>query len=297
MNSAIKPYIALAFGILALGFSAFFVRWADAPGAVTAFYRMALATAALLPVYAVQRSGKLLPSRAWVWLPLLGGALTAFDLFCWNTALQYTRVANAVLLGNTAPLWVALFAAWVWREPLSKRFWFGLMLALSGAALVLSWDFILHPTLGWGDLLAVTAGVFYAGYYLVTQKSRQTLDTLTYMWWMNLGSALCLLLMTQALRMPLTGYDSQTWLAFGGAALISQAFGYLVIGYALGHLPASVVAPTMVGQPVLTALLAIPLMGEFLSPVQWIGGAAVLTGIVLVHQHRARAQKLALLEA
>lgn len=293
MPPTIKAYIALVFGILALGFSAFFVRWADAPGAVTAFYRMALATIALLPLYGLQQRCKLLPSRQWVWLPLLGGALTAFDLFCWNTALHYTRVANAVLLGNTAPLWVALFAAWVWHETLSRRFWAGLSLALSGAALVLSWDFILHPTLGWGDVLALTAGIFYAGYYLVTQKSRQTLDTLTYMWWMNLSSALCLLLIIQVLHIPLTGYNTQTWLAFGGAALVSQAFGYLVIGYALGHLPASVVAPTMVGQPVLTALLAIPLMGEFLSPPQWIGGAAVLIGIVLIHQHRARAQKLA----
>jgi drug/metabolite transporter (DMT)-like permease len=63
--------------------------------------------------------------------------------------------------------------------------------------------------------------------------------------------------------------------------------GYVSVGYALGHLPASLVAPTMVGQPVMTALLAIPLLGETLTPVQWIGGAAVLVGIVLVHRsHR-----------
>ena len=44
----------------------------------------------------------------------------------------------------------------------------------------------------------------------------------------------------------------------------------------------------MVGQPVMTALLAIPLLGETLMPVQWIGGAAVLLGIVLVHRsHRS----------
>ena len=36
----------------------------------------------------------------------------------------------------------------------------------------------------------------------------------------------------------------------------------LALAYALGHLPASIVAPTMVMQPVVTALLAIPLLGE-----------------------------------
>jgi drug/metabolite transporter (DMT)-like permease len=67
-------------------------------------------------------------------------------------------------------------------------------------------------------------------------------------------------------------------------ALITQVVGYVAVGYALGHLPASLVAPTMVGQPVVTALLAIPLLGEHLTTVQWLGGAAVLIGIYLVHR-------------
>jgi drug/metabolite transporter (DMT)-like permease len=62
--------------------------------------------------------------------------------------------------------------------------------------------------------------------------------------------------------------------------------GYLALGYALGHLPASVVSPTMLGQPVLTALLAIPILGESLHPVQWIGGLVVLGGIYLVNRSR-----------
>jgi drug/metabolite transporter (DMT)-like permease len=82
----------------------------------------------------------------------------------------------------------------------------------------------------------------------------------------------------------LTGYPAQTWLAFLGLAMVTQVVGYLAVGYALGHLPASLVAPTMVGQPVVTALLAIPLLGEHLAPVQWLGGAGVLLGIFLIHR-------------
>ena len=67
--------------------------------------------------------------------------------------------------------------------------------------------------------------------------------------------------------------------------------GYFSIAYALGHLPASVVSPTMVLQPVLTALLAIPLTGENLSPLQWMGGlAAVVGGIYLVNISQGNAQ-------
>ena len=84
----------------------------------------------------------------------------------------------------------------------------------------------------------------------------------------------------------MTGYSTQTYLAFLAAAIVSQTGGYLAVGYALGHLPASLVAPTMIGQPVVTALLAIPLLGEALITSQWLGGLSVLVGIYLVHRSR-----------
>ncbi|MBI3975725.1 MAG: EamA family transporter, partial [Armatimonadetes bacterium] len=64
------------------------------------------------------------------------------------------------------------------------------------------------------------------------------------------------------------------------------SLGYLAITYALGHLPASLVAPTLLGQPVVTAALAGPLLGEVLSWGHAAGGAAVLAGVYLVHRSR-----------
>ncbi|MBN2148202.1 MAG: DMT family transporter [Anaerolineales bacterium] len=284
----ILPYLALAAGIGCLSFSAMFVRWANAPGPVMAIYRIGIATVLLTPLYVRERrkAGLLLPGKVLLW-PLLGGVLTALDHAVWNTSVLYTSAANATLLGNTAPLWVALFAWLVFREKLGSLFWFGLVLALGGAAAVLGSDFLHHPTLGWGDMLALVAGVFYAGYFLTTQRGRQGLATLPYVWVVNLSASISLLLISLVLRLPLAGYSTTTYLAFVGAALVSQVGGYLALSYALGHLPASVVSPTMIGQPVLTALLAIPLLGEGLHAVQWIGGITVLLGIYLVHRSRA----------
>jgi len=92
------------------------------------------------------------------------------------------------------------------------------------------------------------------------------------------------------LKMPITGYPTQSYLAFLGAALVSQVGGYISIGYALGHLPASVVSPTLIGQPVVTAILAIPLLGEGLRTEQWLGGLVVLAGIYLVHRSREESE-------
>ena len=286
----ILPYLALGVAVLSLGFSALFARWAAAPGPVMAFYRIGLSTLILAPFFARQRlqEGKI-PRAVWIF-PLAGGLFTALDHGVWNTAVNFTSAANAALLGNTAPLWVALFAWLVWKEHLRTGFWLGLVLTLSGAAVVLGTDFLKQPSLGFGDVLALVAGVFYAGYFLVTQRGRIHYHTLTYIWLVSLTSAILLLAFNLIFDLPLSGYPPQSYLAFLGAAILSQTCGYLAVGYALGHLPASLVAPTMIGQPVVTALLAIPLLGETLHPSQWLGGLAVLAGIYLVHTSRETRQ-------
>lgn len=264
-----------------------FGKWANAPGPVIGFYRIGLAAIILMPVFVYrQRKYGIKFPKAILLFPILGGIFTALDHGTWNSSLRYTSAANATLLGNTAPLWVALIAWLVFREKLKGLFWVGLAFALGGAVIVLGSDFIRHPTIGLGDLLAMAAGVFYAGYFIVTERGRQKLDTLSYVWLVDVIAAITLLAITLGLRMPLTGYPPQSYMAFLGAALISQVGGYLAIVYALGHLPASIVSPTLIGQPVVTALLAIPLLGEALRTEQWVGGIVVLMGIYLVHRSR-----------
>lgn len=292
----IFPYLALVSGVLALSFSGLFTRWAaEAPGPVIGLYRLTVTTLVLAPVFFYRRrklqlTGGLVPllPGAVLIFPLLGGLSSALDLSLWASAIRHTVVANATLLNNIAPLWVALVAWLLFREKLTPLFWGGLALTLSGSLLVLGNDLLRHPALGWGDILAIISSVFYAGYYLMTQRGRQDLDALSYTWLAAVSSTLSLLVICLVMRYPLTGYSWQTYLALLAAALISQVFGYLSISYALGHLPASVVSPTMIAQPVATALLAIPLLGEPLQVAQWLGGLAVLAGIYLVHYSRQK---------
>lgn len=289
-KTKLLPYMALVIGILALSLSAMFVRWADAPGPTTGFYRLFFAAFMLAPFFAHRCLKYCTLDRTNVVFPILGGLFSALDLAFWNTSLDYTSASNATLLGNTAPLWVALVAMLVFREKLKKGFWLGLGLALCGAALVMSADFFIHPKIGIGDLMASAAGVFYAGYYLATQRGRQHLDPISYIWLVAVSASLGLLVINLALGFPLTGYTTQTWLVFLATALVSQIIGYVAVSYALGHLPASIVAPTMIGQPVMTTILAIPLLKEVPQPIQLLGGIAVLAGIYLIHQSHARNQ-------
>ncbi len=291
MQNKFLPYITLAIGITALSLSAMFVRWADAPGPVTGFYRLLFSTILLAPIF-IQQQKKLEPiNKKFLIFPLIAGLFTAFDFAFWNSSLKYTTAANATLLGNTAPLWVALFALFFFREKLRGIFWVGLIIALTGALLVMGSDFLHHPTLGRGDLMASTAAIFYASYQLITQRGRKYFDPLRYTWIVGVSATIGMLIMNLALGNQLTNYPMQTWAIFFVTAVVSQMIGYLAITHALGHLPASVVSPTLIGQPVLTTILAIPLLGEIPNATQWIGGAIALAGIYIVNQSHLQTQK------
>ena len=81
--------------------------------------------------------------------------------------------------------------------------------------------------------------------------------------------------------MPLLGHSPRTYLSLIALGVITQAGGWLLINYALGHLPASSAVVVLLAQPVVTGLLSIPLLGEPLAVRQLIGGALLLTGIAL----------------
>jgi drug/metabolite transporter (DMT)-like permease len=284
----ILPYFSLIVGIFALGMTAVFIRWANAPATITGFYRLSITSIILFPFFIWKNSKNKKVNRANLIFPILGGLFTAFDFAFWNTAVLFTTASNATLLGNTAPIWVALVTILIFRKRLPREFWIGLLLALSGAALVLGSDFLLHPRLGLGDLLALIAGIFYAAYLLSTQIGRETLDPLSYMTIMVFSASIVSFFINLFLGLSFSGYSRQSWLIFLLLSLVSQILGYTSISYALGHLPASVVAPSMIGQPILTTLLAIPLLGEFPRPFQILGGCIALAGIYLIHNSHKR---------
>mgnify|MGYP000457009443 CR=1 FL=1 len=282
-------YIALAVGVLALSMSGIFTRWSEAPGIVTTSLRMLIASLILIPLAVRSRqkihatTGTPLFSRKILLLGLLGGLCMALDIGTWSTAVTMTRIANATLLNNIAPLWVVLFAVIFWGERPRGWFWVGLGFTMSGAVIVLGSNIFSNPQLTAGDLLGLFSSLFWASYFLATSVGRRYMDAITYIAMVTLSGGLMLFALVGILGLPVTGYPLATYLSILGAALFTQICGHFLLTYALGHLPAAVVSPTMILAPVMTSLLAIPLANEPLNLWQILGGLAVLGGIMVVN--------------
>lgn len=287
MSSSLRrylPYLILVGGVVGTSMSSIFIRWANAPAPVVGFYRMLIAIAIFALPVTRQIRRETPVSRKHLKLAAFSGIFFAFSTALWNASVLVTSAANATLLANISVIWVGLGAMFFFGEKLRSRFWGGISVALIGMAIIFGQDFLTHPTLGWGDLLALIAGIFYAIFFLISKRAREQTSAFVGWWVSSLVSTLTLLALCVALQTPLGGYSLQTYLNIATLALVTQVLGMLSINYAMGHLPVAIISPALLLQPVIAAVLAIPLLGQPLGATQIIGGVLVLGGIGIVNR-------------
>lgn len=282
--SMAAAYLALGAGILCISWSAIFVRWTDIPGAASAFYRLLIPALVLTPTFffgknsvrhSASLSGKTLAIIAG------GGIFFALDLAFFNTAILRTSAANATLLGNSTPIAVGLLTWLIFGKRPNTAFWAGLLLAISGTIVIFWGDFARRTQLGAGDLMAVAAAVFFAGYLMATEKVRATTSTLVFLRLAIFASTIFLLLLNLALGISLRVPSARSWIPLVGLSLISQLGGYLSLTYAMGRLKATITSIALLSQVPITALLAAGLLHEPLAGAQIAGGLLVILGVGL----------------
>jgi drug/metabolite transporter (DMT)-like permease len=139
-----------------------------------------------------------------------------------------------------------------------------------------------------GALLGSAAGFFYGAFQLISQSGRKLLDTLSYLFISTFSSAIVLLVLMLIYQYPFAGYDKNTILIFIVYGIGVQVTGWFLVNFSQGHLPASIVAPTLLGQPLVTAFLAIILLHEHLTVWHITGGMVIIAGIYLIHFTRMR---------
>ncbi len=277
-----NPYFALIVGTLAVSTGAIFARLADAPALVIAAYRVGLASLLLAPVTwwkardeIVKLSGRNLK------LAVLSGFFLALHFATWISSLDYTSVANSVVLVNTNPLWVGLLTPLIAKERIRRAAVYSICISVIGGAIIGYGDFATGGQALLGDALALAGSMCAAIYLLLGRSLRRKLSLLPYIFLCYGSAALILWAIVLVLRLPISGFSPGTWAAFGGMALIAQILGHSTYNWALRWLSAGLIAVSLLGEPIGSTILAYIIFDEGLTVYKVVGGLIILCAIYL----------------
>jgi len=289
--SRARVYGGLVLGVVAVSWAAPLIRFAEAPSLAISAWRLTFAATPLLVLALLRGRAELaaLTPRTWGWLVLSGVAL-ALHFATWIASLKYTTVASSVALVTTQPVWVALFAWGVLSERVGPRGLAAIALCLAGSVLIGARDFAAGGQALWGDMLAVLGAILAAAYFVIGRRVREALSLGGYVGVVYSVAAVALLVAHLFVDSPLTGFTPRTWAVLAGLAVVPQLIGHSLLNASVRHLSAPFVAVSVLGEPVLSTLWAIPLLGETPDGVQLLGGGLALVGVVLMAREEALRQ-------
>lgn len=296
--------IALTIATLAVSTASIFIRFAQAdgtPSLVIAALRITFATLMIAPVALTRHLDEIKRfTRTEFLLGVFSGIFLAAHFATWITSLEYTSVASSVVFVGTGPLWVALLSPILLKEHISQTAIIGLILAVIGGAIigladVCVWENGLAcPALGdilqgrsmWGNFLALAGAWAVTGYLIIGRKLRAGTSLVSYIFLVYGMAAVALIIIMFVSGNTPFGYKPSTYGWIFLLAAIPQLIGHTTYNWTLKYLTATMVAVTVLGEPIGSATLAYFLLNETPSLATIAGGVLILAGIFLTSRGR-----------
>ena len=253
-----------------------------APVLALAFWRNAAGAALLLPVLLTRDRRELVGLR---WRDLrssvVAGLFLAGHFAAWLPSLYMTSIGASIALVTTTPIWTAI-AARIAGVRFPAQVWWGLVLAVGGAALIAGVDVTVSLEALAGDGLALLGAIFAGGYVLAGARARVRLSTSAYTVVAYTTCAAVLAVAALVHGSPLAGFSARNWLLILAITICAQ-----ILGHTLLNLVLSSVGPTVVSLAVLlevpgALLVALVLLGQLPPLLALPGMAAVVAGVALV---------------
>jgi drug/metabolite transporter (DMT)-like permease len=244
------------------------------------------------------------PRRAWtsrrelVLLVALGIGGLALVQWSYFFAIHRLAIGEALLIQFLAPLLVALWARFVYREHVRRRIWAALALSLAGLVLIVR---IWHGSTldGLGLAASALACVSYAFYILVAERGVERRDAISLSAWGFLFAALFWAAAQPWWTFPdsyvegdapllghLESVHLPVWLLVAWMIVLGTIVPFVLVVGALRHVSATRVGIVAMLEPVVAILVAWVWLGESLTPVQLAGAGLTLAGIVLAQTAR-----------
>jgi len=236
--------------------------------------------------------------RELLFLVVFGVVGVALVQWLYFVAIEHLPVGVALLIEFTAPLFVALFARFVYREHVRRRIWASVALCLTGLTLVVElWSGVAFSTVGvtaaFGGALALSA------YLLMAERERRHRDASSLLFYGFLFAALLWAVVQPLWNFPwhvldddvslqgnLSEYSAPVWVLVGFIVVVGTMVTFSLLIGALRHVSATRASIVGTLEPVVATVIAWAWLGESFGPMQLVGGAIVIAGILVAESAR-----------
>ena len=270
---------AAATGIFLFSWGPIFVRDNEFGALPFAFWR--LFGAAIWAVAALYLRGGRLDRRV-LRHSLAGGMVFTVNAITFFSAIKTTAVANAMVIGATAPVFLLWAASRVFKERISFRVVLATPVAIAGMAMML-----LGRSEGSGsgslsgDVLAVVAVLAFAGYLVASRIARSHLSALEYQaGWSAIATVLMLPIALLSFD-PLVIGDAWSW-GVAGTMAVTAGMAHLMVNYSHRYVSLRAISLLNMTAPGLAIMWAWFLFDEQLGGLQWLGVPLVVISVLAV---------------
>ena len=272
-----NKFFLLPIALLAVSSSALIVRLLPDTNAITiAFWRMLLAS---IMVFVISYKTLLVfvPTKEM----LFAGIFLGIHFALFFRGVQLTSIAEASLLGTTAPIFTGIYGFIFQKNPLVPKVVFGLFLAFVGAGALVSQSSF-SETGALGNILALLSSIAISYVLVAGKEIRKSFDVFEYTRWLFFFAAATLFVISLFVNVSVFTISTTEFPWFVFLALVPTVIGHNIFYYLLKTLNTTTVAAVPLGEPVISSVGALVFFGEPITAAIVFGGGITLFGVFLV---------------
>ena len=276
------PMSMIVIGVIGISLSSIFVRYANAPSAVTAAYRLLWTVILMTPVTLGKqeiRRELFTAGKRNILLSCVSGIFLAIHFAVWFESLRHSSVASSTTIVCTEVIWVALGYCLFLKGSLSKKAIGAIAITLLGSVMIAYADAGSEAHF-YGDILALLAAIAVAVYTLLGRILREELSTTVYTYIVYVSCGASLLLVCAVQGYSLLDYDLSAPIVGLLLAIFSTILGHSIFSWCLKFFSPAFVSASKLCEPVVAAVFAAILFGEIPALLMICGGVLILGGVL-----------------
>jgi len=216
--------------------------------------------------------------RDYLWFALLGALGVALNQLFYIVSLTMTTATAAQTLVTAGPAITLLMAILLGREQATPSKWLAVALAGSGALVLVGAG--LGEGRALGNLMALMNVTSFSTYLVLSRGILHRYNALTVTTWIFLFGALGIAPVgLSAVIHEAPHLSTTTWLLVLYIIVFPSVGAYYLNSWALSRVEASLVSTFVYVQPIITALVALPVLGEHPSPRMIPGALLIFAGV------------------